>query len=234
MNHLEIKYIGHSGFLCDTGERFLLFDLFRDEHNILDRGLPHDGYGMVLISHAHSDHFNPRAFELGVPGRTVYVMDSGIVAPESACEVKSVSPGDVLDIGRISVKVFDSTDEGSSFLVESDGWSVFHSGDLNDWYWEEESTPDELKRDEDLYLQELGRIPGGMDVAFVPVDLRLGRHAARGAQHFARMLRPGYIIPMHMNGRPDPDLFEKALNPTSSGTHPLMMAEGDKADLIKP
>jgi len=234
MHRLELKYIGHSGFLCDTGKRFLLFDLFEDKHGLLDGGLPHEGDGAVFVSHSHRDHFNPGVFGLGVPGRTTYVVDSGVDAPGSSCETRKVSPGQALDAGPVRIKVFGSTDEGSSFFVETDGWSVFHSGDLNDWYWKEESTREELLRDEDLYMKELGRIrANSIDVAFVPVDLRLGAYAARGARHFAKTVRPGCIVPMHMNGRLDPHLFEEALRFEGSCSIPLIMEEGGRTELRK-
>lgn len=54
--------------------------------------------------------------------------------------------GDTYSDDMISVKAFGSTDAGVSFMVETDGKKVFHAGDLNNWHWEDESTPQEVKR----------------------------------------------------------------------------------------
>ncbi|MEI3154718.1 MAG: hypothetical protein V8S95_06185 [Odoribacter sp.] len=42
------------------------------------------------------------------------------------------------------IKAFGSTDIGISFLIDIDNIRIFHAGDLNNWHWEEESTPEEI------------------------------------------------------------------------------------------
>lgn len=205
MADLSIRYLGHSGFLVNTARHYLLFDLYRDDAGVLSEGLPKGEDGAVFVSHSHGDHFNPSVFRLGVPGKTAFITDIGVKMRQSGCKAHSVAPYDSVDLGWCQVRTFGSTDEGCSFLVEADGWSIFHAGDLNDWYWRDESTPEELENGERRFLEELDRIKGNrIDVAFFPVDQRLGRDSNRGAMHFARMIKPGYIIPMHTNGRLDP------------------------------
>lgn len=212
MGPLSVTFTGHSGFLLDTGSHALLFDLYRDEAGVLEGGLPHGGDGAVFISHSHNDHFNPAVIGLGIPGKTVFVADSGVRIKQTACTVHKVVPYETLDLGWGKVRTFGSTDEGCSFLVDADGWSIFHAGDLNDWYWREESTPWELEDDEARFLKELERIKGNIiDVAFFPVDQRLGRDANRGAVLFARTVGPHRLFPMHMNGVLDPSRLKEEM-----------------------
>lgn len=222
MGALSVTFIGHSGFLVDTGSHFLLFDLYRDEAGALKGGLPRGGDGAVFISHSHGDHFNPAVLGLGIPGKTIFVADAGVRMNQTGCMVHKVSPYESVDLGWGKVKVFGSTDEGSSFLVEADGWSIFHAGDLNDWYWRDESTPEELENDEGRFLKELDRIKGNpVDLAFFPVDQRLRRDANRGAIHFASSIKPRWLIPMHINGKLDP-----------SGLFKEMASEGITTELV--
>jgi len=209
---VKIKFIGHSGFLLETGGRFLLFDLYKDEAGVLSKGLPCAGNGAVFISHSHGDHFNPKVLGLGVAGSTSFIVDEGVKAPKTDCDLFRLSPGKSVNLGWASVQAFGSTDEGCSFLVDAGGIRIFHAGDLNDWYWEDESTPEELLDVEARFMQELSKIAGNdVDIAFFPVDMRLGRHAARGAIRFAEAVRPKFILPMHVNGRLEANLLPKAL-----------------------
>ncbi len=235
MATVKVKFIGHSGFLVETGGRFLLFDLYKDEAGVLSQGLPFEGAGAVFVSHSHGDHFNPKVFGLGVTGSTSFIIDEGVRAPKTDCELFRLSPGKSADLGWATVRAFGSTDEGCSFLVDVGGIRIFHAGDLNDWYWEDESTPEELLNDEARFMQELGKIAGNeVDIAFFPVDLRLGRHAARGAIRFAEAVRPKFIFPMHVNGRLDANLLPKALLEKGIRAASIYMENPGDEVLIEP
>ncbi len=235
MATVKVKFVGHSGFLVETGGRFLLFDLYKDEVGVLSQGLPFEGAGAVFVSHSHGDHFNPKVFCLGVTGSTGFIIDEGVRAPKTDCELFRLSPGKSADLGWAAVRAFGSTDEGCSFLVDVDGIRILHAGDLNDWYWEDESTPEELLNDEARFMQELGKIAGNeVDIAFFPVDLRLGRHAARGAIRFAEAVRPKFIFPMHVNGRLDAHLLPKALLEKGIRAASIYMENPGDEVLIEP
>jgi len=127
---------------------------------------------------------------LGQDGRTL-----------EALEVDA-NPGSVL----LEVAAFGSTDLGASFRVRLDGRTIFHSGDLNDWYWEEESTPEELVADEAAFERVVETIraagdavgTGPLDVAFLPLDPRLGLLALRGPLRFLRRIPTKFAVPMHL------------------------------------
>ena len=77
---------------------------------------------------------------------------------------------------HFSVEAFGSTDCGRSFLLTLDGWQIFHAGDLNEWHWQEENSPQASKAAVKFYERELEFIQSkmqqrrGFDVAMFPCD----------------------------------------------------------------
>ena len=86
-----------------------------------------------------------------------------------------------------------STEEGS----------IYHAGDLNDWYWEGE--PEEENRElRAIFYTEIGKIKGRhFDIAFVPLDPRLEAHYADGLLYFLERVDCNAVFPIHYWGEPD-------------------------------
>jgi len=206
---MKITCTGHSGFLIEFPGVNLIFDYYTDRENIVTpevfRGKP----TYVFVSHRHRDHYNKKIFNWSEWGDVTYILDSGCKIPPGIKEnVRKIREGDEITVanGEITVKAYGSTDEGVSFLVKAPGGAgaavtVFHAGDLNDWYWADESTPAELAADEENYLRVVRQLAGtGIDIAFIPEDPRLGLHAGRGIRFFREIAAPKRIIPMHFPG----------------------------------
>lgn len=186
-------YLGHSGFLVETsGEngKMLVFDY-------LGKGLDESRLteAWVFVSHAHRDHCSSAALSL---------IDRGLARGIVSFDVtrrglwRSVRPGDRVQAGGIDVHVYGSTDEGVSFLVEAGGVRVFHAGDLNYWHWRAESTEAEVREAYEAFDRALRSIEGErVDIAFFPVDPRMGEGYDEGAMLFAERVRPKVLIPMH-------------------------------------
>ena len=78
--------------------------------------------------------------------------------------------------------------------------TYFHAGDLNNWHWKAESTPQEIKKAESDFLSIVRNIAKNyhdIDVAFFPVDARMGEDYSLGARQFLSMINVGTFIPMH-------------------------------------
>ena len=106
---------------------------------------------------------------------------------------------------HLTIRAFGSTDVGISFLIETQGKQIFHAGDLNNWHWKDESTPQEVAEAEGNYLKELdiiAKYTQAMDVVMFPVDPRLGTDFMRGAQQFIDRIKTGVFVPMHFWERP--------------------------------
>ena len=95
-----------------------------------------------------------------------------------------------------------STDVGISFLIDLQGIRLFHAGDLNNWHWSEESTPQEILKAEGDFLAEIKILQQKaplVDVAMFPVDSRIGKDYMRGAEQFVERIKTTIFAPMHFS-----------------------------------
>lgn len=211
----KVTYLDNSGFMVEGPDVILIFDYFRDPAHEVKKALSHDSDRPVVffVSHRHPDHFNPEIFNLAQNRHRVYVISNDVVANDIRDDVpvEWMSAGDVAEglPGDIRVRAFGSTDAGVSYLVTMpDGFRIFHAGDLNYWHWKDESTPAEVEREHNRYTVILNRIASEVpevDVAFFPVDTRLGADCQAGAVQFLSAIKVADFFPMHFKGE-----FDKA------------------------
>jgi len=199
---MNITCIGHSGFLVSLPSFNLIFDYYTDKTSVISPEIFMNKKTCVFVSHGHSDHYNQDIFEWNSYGDILYVIDAGCSTPDDDRIIKMHEGENIKPFeGAINVNAYGSTDEGLSFLVSVDDITLFHAGDLNDWYWEGESTSEKLLESEENYLRIIKQLVGQhIDVAFMPQDPRLGVHADRGIQHFKDIVAPLRVIPMHFPG----------------------------------
>lgn len=192
-----VTYYGHSGFGVDTGERVLLFDYIGGGFTAGGRNVT------AFVSHAHGDHCVPSLLK-GID--TVYAgfdVDEGL-------GYRNMRPGDEERNRGLYVKAFRSTDEGVSFYVEADGWRIFHAGDLNDWHWRSDGDAEWTRDMRVKYDAALRELEGtAIDIAFFPVDERMGEGYAEGAEEFLRRIKPRLMIPMHFTDKETAVAFAK-------------------------
>jgi L-ascorbate metabolism protein UlaG (beta-lactamase superfamily) len=82
-------------------------------------------------------------------------------------------------------------------LIRACGKTVYHAGDLNWWHWEGEDPKWNAEMAED-YKKEIDKLKGiYIDIAFVPVDPRLGGSLLLGLDHLMRTAGVGLAVPMH-------------------------------------
>ncbi|MDR0232913.1 MAG: MBL fold metallo-hydrolase [Dysgonamonadaceae bacterium] len=206
---MKITYIYQSGFAIEYQNITIIIDYFRDSGVKRYEGIVHEQLLnrsvklYVLSSHAHPDHFNSEILtwkENHPDIQYVFskdILDAGKAKSEDAVYLDKYA---VYQDNLLKIKAFGSTDIGVSFLIELDGKRIFHAGDLNNWHWKEESTPEEIREAEDNYLLELYDLAKDVDyidVAMFPVDARLGKDYMLGAQQFIDRIRTGLFIPMH-------------------------------------
>jgi L-ascorbate metabolism protein UlaG (beta-lactamase superfamily) len=191
---VKVRYIGHSGFCVEVGRWCLVFDYYTGKEPL--SALSGAEHPVVFASHSHGDHFNPRilGWKEKVPGLgyvfsyDIPVEDMGVV----------LSPGGVWEQDGLRVLALPSTDAGVAFWVEAEGVAFFHAGDLNDWHWMDDSTALEAEMSRQAFARALSGLEGRpVDVAFVPVDPRLGSQYDRGARYSCRSIQPKHFFPMH-------------------------------------
>lgn len=195
-----ITYLSNSGYALEYNSKLLVFDCYNPQSQTLSGWLSAnvDEDTTVFISHAHPDHYSSDIFLLPAED---YAVSFDIKAPKRADKhIVTFNPNESEYVNGIEVKAFGSTDEGVSFYVNIDGLSVFHAGDLNYWHWFDEGGEEYAKCALAAFDEVMGKIRGdinSLDIAFFPVDPRMGSDYYRGAVMFAEQMKPKYLMPMH-------------------------------------
>ena len=136
---MKVTYIHHSSFFVETESACLLFDYFKGE-----------------------DHFSKVIFDLAKEHPDIrYLLSFDIWRKRVPEELKErtvfLKPGEIFEDGYVSAEAFRSTDEGVAFWCRADGFSLYHAGDLNHWYWEEED--EQWNRNmTKAYREEIGKM----------------------------------------------------------------------------
>lgn len=206
---MKLTYIYHSGFAIE-GEGFtVIIDYYKDTSPTPGQGyvqkslLQRAGRLYVLSSHSHADHFNPEILTWKEQRPDIrYIFSEDIREHEKACfhDAVFLNKGEEWNDDLLKIQAFGSTDIGISFLIDVEQKRIFHAGDLNNWHWEEESTPEETQEYEHHFsveLETLAQATSYTDLAMFPVDPRLGKDYTRGARQFIERIRTDWFVPMH-------------------------------------
>lgn len=190
---MKITHIRHSCFLVELEGKVLLFDWYKGDLPEVAEGKP----WYVFVSHSHEDHYSEIIYTLREKvSKVTYIIDSTVGAAQ-ADDVIIVEPHQKLQVDDLCIRTLLSTDEGVAFDIETEGYRIYHAGDLNLWYWEGEPDADNQWQI-DTYQAEIGRLEGGFyDAAFVPLDPRLEKHGADAMEGFLHQVPCGAVFPMH-------------------------------------
>lgn len=208
---MKIEYIYHSGFCIETENYFLVFDYYKGNIKLNDKKT------IVFSSHGHADHYNPDVFQWSKKHSDISYVLSSDINIESSHNTFIMKPYESLNIFNITIKSFGSTDLGLSFLVKVEDKTIFFAGDLNWWYWNDDSE-DEKRLMEKSFKEEISKIKSEIiDIAFFPVDPRLEESFYIGGEYFIKKLSPKLFIPMHFGDNFDTTkYFKQKVNSSSS------------------
>jgi len=178
-----VEWLGHSGFRIAAGRASIYIDPYR----VAD-GPRAD---LILITHGHYDHFSPQDVER-LSGADTVVLAPPPVAERLSGQVRSVAPGDVLEVGRVDVRAIAAYNtskrdaSGALFHPREAGWvgyelrvggeRLYHSGDTD-------------------VIPEMDHV-AGVDVALLAVSGVYVMTAGEAAEA-ARRIQPGVAVPMH-------------------------------------
>lgn len=202
MKPVDLYFLHHSGFMLELETMILVFDYYLDPLKRLeDRLEKTDKPVYFFVSHVHGDHFNRaiRKFEKRASGYFLHRDCHLALADESLLHEMDV--GETANEGPLSVHMYGSTDAGGSYMVEAEGLTIFHAGDLNWWHWAGEGDS-ENREARDWFFRELSCIKEKeVDIAMLPVDAR--QQAARewGVKAYLSHFSAGLLIPMHAFGQ---------------------------------
>ena len=185
----KLRWLGHSSFKI-IGEKIIVIDPYQ-----IEEGISAD---IILITHNHYDHLSPEDL------RKIRGEHTQIVIPASSAgglsgNVKTVEPGDLLNLEGIEIQVVPSYNIDKRFhpkeknyvgyVVTVDGVSYYHAGDTD-------------------LIPEMKDIKA--DVALLPVGGTYTMDAEEAARA-AKDIQPRVAIPMHwgsiIGGRKDAERF---------------------------
>lgn len=204
---MTVTYYHHSGFSVASGDVLLVFDYWRGKVRrfpevlgITPETLARYNEVYVFISHEHEDHCDDIVYTWDQYAPTTYIIAECL--PENARGYRMNKGDELVFSDRLQVKVYGSTDSGVSYLVTLDGVKFFHAGDLNFWHWREVSNARQIQEADDDFRSEVKDIQGEeIDIAFFPVDPRLGMLFDAGANYFMLTVKPRLLLPMHFWNR---------------------------------
>lgn len=191
---MRVTYIEHSGFMVELERTVLIFDYYKGvvpEYNRSKKAY-------IFASHRHEDHFNP--YILNWQGDVEWILSDDIQI-ESANKIHYVEANCRYVMDELICETLTSTDEGVAFMVQVEGLSIYHGGDLNWWHWEGENSEIENKDAKEAFLNEMLKLSGrSFDLAFVPLDPRQNAQFSWGMLTFFKRVMVKLVFPMHMWG----------------------------------
>lgn len=201
---MRVTYLGHSGFLAETQQAYYLFDYIRGEIPVLKKGRPL----YVFASHSHGDHFIQEIFGgEKVPEADGYILSYDIKKKFRRSGVRWLEdkkdrlfwamPGNEIALPGCRVRPLKSTDLGVAYLIQEEACTIYHAGDLNWWHWEGEALS--WNRNMEVnYKRIIDSIKEcQVDLAFVPLDPRLGTAYWYGMEYFLNRVSVKHVFPMH-------------------------------------
>lgn len=207
---MNITYIGHSGFGVELDNQVLLLDYYQGQ---LPRW-PKDKTIRVFSSHAHHDHFTFQLFDLlKVYPKVEYIFSWDIrkqfspafvqrqgVSPELWQAIHFMKPDEKLELPGLTVETLRSTDQGVAFLIEAEGHSLYHAGDLHLWTWRGEPEEDNRQMAAAFY-REMEKLRGRhFEEAFAVLDPRQEEDFWQGLDYLMRHVEIDRVWPMHFWG----------------------------------
>ena len=225
---LRVEYLGGSGFLVSLADAGFLFDCSEKGND--PRMLPEpetlSSFSRLYFfaTSTREDHFSPEALSRCVEKAQAFFPAE---IPESY-EGRRLSVGESAEADGVLVTAYPSTDEGISFMVETEGICLFHAGTLNLWHWRDISSIAEIEEADRSFNECLKTIPRDkIDLAFFPVDPRQGSMYDAGAGEFVMSIRPKILIPMQFQGRADAARYFSVTNETNRTKIPVLEAPGN-------
>lgn len=190
---MKSYFLYHSGTLIETDQLQLFIDVIDGVEQLIN----YDKQIYFLVTHGHADHFDSAIYNHIAHANVYYILSDDIdLLPLDHYTL--VAPDQVKQFSDFKLKTYGSTDKGVSFIIELNGQTIFHAGDLNWWHWQNDS--EAAQKDEEAQFKAIAaQLPQTIDLAFVPCDPRLVAASDWAMTHIAQTKRVTYMVPIHFN-----------------------------------
>jgi len=213
---MKVTFIHHSCFMVEVEDKVLIFDYFDGNKlsgytftGVLPEFQPERKIYM-FASHSHKDHYDMDILRLSDKYPNIkYIFSKDIrispnflkkhgIDPKVREHVTFVTGDKKYKVDDLNIKTLRSTDAGVAFYVETDGKTIYHAGDLNNWKWEGvgDMTNGSQERTYKFLIRQLSGLP--IHLAFVPMDPRLGPNQFEGIDFFLKETDAERVFPMHL------------------------------------
>lgn len=146
----------------------------------------------ILITHPHSDHYDPVSISEIRTRSTIFVFPKNMTAQINSYNGTGVNPGDVVRVGDISITAFymytfpvgeypashPAEANWTSYIIDINGFTIFHAGDSK-------------------CLDEYEQIANNIDVALLPLGPGCQTMYRSEVVNALRIINPSYFIPIH-------------------------------------
>jgi len=188
LGNIEIKWLGHSGFLIKNS-RVIYIDPYQ-----IKEGL--EKADLIFITHSHYDHCSVADIQKIVQEGTKIIMpadcQSKITRFDVPINMEIIEPNQEIELGEIKVSTFPAYNVDKHFHPKDESWVgylikmknvlIYHPGDSD-------------------LIPEMQKLtgykqPGKELVALLPVGGRFTMNAEEAAEA-AKLIKPTIAIPMH-------------------------------------
>lgn len=217
---MTLTYVFHSGFVLEAERCILIFDYWMDPAGVIPGALRTSKQVYVFASHFHEDHFTREIlrWKTAYPTTSLtYILSKDILKRRRAEATEAdvwLAKGSTWADQNLKVTATGSNDSGVSWVVEVEGRTVFHAGDLCNWYARflaDGQTEGEIYSkefgeyfnpvaEEKRFLGELKdirKVTDRFDLVLFPVDGRIGNGYTLGGRQFIERFEVGRFVPMH-------------------------------------
>lgn len=188
IGNIEIKWLGHSGFLIKNSKI-----IYIDPYNIKGENEKAD---LILLTHSHYDHCSIADIQKIIKDGTKIVMtadcQSKITRFTTPIKIEIVEPWQELDLGGVKLSTFPAYNLGKSFHPKDESWVgylvkmgeviIYHAGDTD-------------------LIPEMQKLTGYKQpdkkfIALLPIGGRFTM-SVEEAFEAVKIIKPSLVVPMH-------------------------------------
>lgn len=213
---LKVHYFYNSGWLIETPKHAIIIDFIphatagiTDLQQLLQKAADHDKKILMMFTHDHNDHFNKSTVDLAKQFPKIQFVFGWNYQSDVPKHMKTMINRDSILSSDYKIYSHVSTDDGVGFLLQIDGYNIYHAGDHALW-------ADQLL---DQFTSELNFIRSKtkqVDIAFVPAVRGMFTKCAydsvmaKGLELSANILKPRVMALQHLGCEDKFGVYEQA------------------------